>query len=161
MDSFNLYPTESTQHSMQEILEVESRGAKILDQHYPITGLFHEKRPNTPGGGGTRYHEGTDVATPSGTPIHNPWKGVVTFAGWMPGYGKTMDVMHKNGLTTRYAHLSKWLASEGDTVLAGQNIALTGNSGKKPNGKSYDPHSHVEVKRGGITQNPLDYNIIP
>ncbi len=158
MDYSGLHPSDS----VQAVLEVETKKTYILDEHYRISGRFGEPRPKTQGGSGTREHQGVDVATPLGTPIYNPWEGIVIFAGWKKGYGRTVDILHpEKGLTTRYAHLSKWLAFEGDTVIAGQNIALTGNSGKKPNGDSYSPHAHIEVRKNDVPVNPLKYDIIP
>ncbi|HET9471622.1 MAG TPA: M23 family metallopeptidase, partial [Usitatibacter sp.] len=58
-------------------------------------------------------------------------------------------VDHDNGLTSRYAHLSKRLVKAGDVVMKGQLIALVGNTGR-----TTGPHLHFEVREKGIPLNP-------
>ena len=57
---------------------------------------FHKK---------SRFHSGMDFAAVTGTPIYSPASGTVKFVGWKGGYGKTIEIYHGNGITTRYAHL--------------------------------------------------------
>jgi murein DD-endopeptidase MepM/ murein hydrolase activator NlpD len=64
-------------------------------------------------------------------------------------YGNIVDVDHDNGLTSRYAHLSKSLVRVGDVVLKGQNIAQVGSTGR-----ATGPHLHFEVREKGIPLNP-------
>ncbi|MEL6188734.1 MAG: peptidoglycan DD-metalloendopeptidase family protein, partial [Myxococcota bacterium] len=64
------------------------------------------------------------------------------------GYGRLIKIRHGCGVSTRYAHLRKFLVKEGDYVKRGQVIALSGNSGG-----SHQPHLHIEVLVEG---RPLD-----
>jgi murein DD-endopeptidase MepM/ murein hydrolase activator NlpD len=74
---------------------------------------------------------------------------VVSTVGFIPEYGNIVDVDHDNGLTSRYAHLSKSLVKVGDVVLKGQAIAQVGATGR-----TTGPHLHFEVREKGIPLNP-------
>ena len=54
-------------------------------------------------------HEGIDIAAPKGTPIFAAAKGRVVRAGWVSGYGLTVEIDHGYGYTTLYGHASKLL----------------------------------------------------
>ena len=75
--------------------------------------------------------------------------GVVSTVAFVPEYGNIVDVDHDNGLTSRYAHLSKSLVKVGDVVMKGQKIALVGATGRVTG-----PHLHFEVRENGIPLNP-------
>jgi murein DD-endopeptidase MepM/ murein hydrolase activator NlpD len=102
--------------------------------------------------GTPRMHSGIDIPGPSGTPIHASAGGTVAFAGWAGGYGRMIEIRHGNGLSTRYAHLSRILVTPGAAVNGGQTIALMGSSGR-----STGSHLHFEVRSRGKASNPLAY----
>ncbi len=88
-----------------------------------------------------------DLAKPSGSPVYAADSGRVTkvFAGgWGGGYGNHVVVTHDDGVITLYAHLSRSLVSKGDKVNKGEEIALSGNTGR-----STGPHLHFEVRGAG------------
>ncbi len=97
-------------------------------------------------------HEGIDIAAPVGTPVMAPAKGTVIFAGRENGYGLTLVLEHNGVLSTLYGHNSKLFVKEGDIVLKGQEISLTGNSGH-----STGPHLHYEVHANGEPVDPLNF----
>jgi murein DD-endopeptidase MepM/ murein hydrolase activator NlpD len=102
-----------------------------------------------------RPHEGIDISAPRGTPVVATADGRVTFAGWRPGYGWTVEVEHGNGIKTRYAHNQKTLrAKVGDEVRRGDTLALVGSSGL-----AAGPHVHYEVLIDGQAVNPTDYRL--
>ena len=87
------------------------------------------------------FHNAVDLGIPTGTPIIACSSGVVTKSSNSGGdAGIFIEIKHDNGLTTRYLHLSKRLVEVGDRVYAGQQIALSGNTGK-----STGPHLHFTV----------------
>jgi murein DD-endopeptidase MepM/ murein hydrolase activator NlpD len=98
-----------------------------------------------------RPHEGIDLAAPNGTPVFAAADGTVAYAGnGIRGYGNIVVLRHGNGLMTVYAHNSVVLASRGQSVRAGDRIALVGQSGR-----ATGPHLHFEVRVGEIPRNPL------
>ena len=99
--------------------------------------------------GRTSYHTGVDIIAAPGTPVMAAAGGVVSHSGWMAEYGNVVEVSHDNGLTSRYAHLSKSLVKVGEVVLKGQPIAKVGNTGR-----TTGPHLHFEVREKGIPLNP-------
>jgi murein DD-endopeptidase MepM/ murein hydrolase activator NlpD len=65
------------------------------------------------------------------------------------GYGKYVILDHGNGLTTLYAHLSKWNVKVGDTLQAGDTIGIGGNTGR-----SFGAHLHFEMRYNGLYIDP-------
>ena len=63
-----------------------------------------------------------------------------------------VEIEHGNGLTTRYAHASKLLVSQGMVVTPGERIAMVGSTGR-----STGPHLHFEVLKRGGHVNPKQY----
>lgn len=102
--------------------------------------------------GNIAFHEGVDIASRLGSPIHAMADGVVSFAGEKPQYGRTIEITHGRGLTTRYAHTLSLLVKVGDKVNRGDSIALVGSSGR-----STGPHVHFEVLKDGRAVNPGKY----
>jgi murein DD-endopeptidase MepM/ murein hydrolase activator NlpD len=102
--------------------------------------------------GEAAMHTGIDFAAPVGTPILAAAGGVVASAERHPEYGNVVKIDHGNGLSTLYAHTSKFVVKVGDIVRTGQQIALVGTTGR-----STGPHLHFEVHVNGIPQNPLKY----
>jgi murein DD-endopeptidase MepM/ murein hydrolase activator NlpD len=90
-------------------------------------------------------HAGVDFAAPMGTPEYAVMDGVVVRAGAASGFGLAVYVQHANGDVTVYGHMDKILVAQGQTVRAGETIALLGNRGQ-----STGPHLHFEVHRGGM-----------
>lgn len=97
-------------------------------------------------------HSGLDLAAPVGTPIFAADAGTVEMEGWGRGYGNQIVVNHGGGKKTRYAHLSKFLVEDGETISKGQTIAEMGSTGY-----STGPHLHFEVIIDGVKYNPLSY----
>ncbi|WP_414574600.1 murein hydrolase activator EnvC family protein [Anabaena sp. CCY 9402-a] len=99
-----------------------------------------------------RFHAGLDFAASYGSTIRAADSGMVIFAGWYGGYGKTVIIDHGRGITTLYGHSSELYVTEGQTVQRGQAIASVGSTGL-----STGPHLHFEVRRNGTPVNPADY----
>ncbi|MET9348139.1 M23 family metallopeptidase [Streptomyces termitum] len=91
-------------------------------------------------------HSGQDFAVPVGTSVRAAAAGTVVKAGPYgggdgPAYGNAIVVKHANGRYSQYAHLSKIKVRIGQKVAAGQQIALSGNTGN-----SSGPHLHFEIR---------------
>lgn len=104
----------------------------------------------SPGGIGSTFHEGVDIAGDYGTPISATAAGTVTQAGWVGGYGYLVEVKHADGIVTRYGHNSAVLVYEGQHVDQGSMIALMGSTGN-----STGPHCHYEVRIHGEAVDPM------
>ncbi len=97
-----------------------------------------------------KFHRGTDIRAPHGTPIDAAGNGVVIFAGRQSGYGNVVYIDHGGGLVTRYGHMQKILATKGEVVAAGQLIGKVGATGR-----ATGPHLHFEVRLDGRAVNPI------
>ena len=119
---------------------------------WPVTGpisSYYGYR-TSPGGIGSTFHEGVDIAGDYGTPISATAAGTVTQAGWVGGYGYLVEVKHADGIVTRYGHNSAVLVYEGQHVDQGSMIALMGSTGN-----STGPHCHYEVRIHGEAVDPM------
>jgi murein DD-endopeptidase MepM/ murein hydrolase activator NlpD len=98
-----------------------------------------------------RRHEGTDYAADVGTPVLAVGDGTVSQAGWAGGYGNLIELRHKNGITTRYGHLSRFRAGlhVGEKVAQGDVIGYVGSTGL-----ATGPHLHYEFRVAGVSRDP-------
>ena len=100
-------------------------------------------------------HPGVDISAPKGTSIYAAAKGQVIRAGWVVGYGLTIEIDHGFGYVTLYGHASELIASQSEEVQRGDVIARVGSTGI-----ATSPHLHYEVRVQGIAQNPANF-ILP
>ncbi len=105
---------------------------------------------NSPGGIGSTYHEGIDIASDYGVPVEATASGTVTQASWVDGYGYLVEIKHDGGITTRYGHNSALLVTVGQQVEQGTVVALVGSTGN-----STGPHCHYEVRINGDAVDPV------
>jgi hypothetical protein len=99
----------------------------------------------------TSLHEGVDIASPIGTPVRAPAGGRVIRADLaQPWFGKVLEIDHGNGLVTNYKHLGDFKVKVGDTVMAGQEVAKSGNTGR-----STGPHTHIALYENGKAVDPV------
>lgn len=98
-----------------------------------------------------RLHEGVDIAAPAGSPIKAAIDGVVVRAGSSGSYGRFVEMAHKDGFRTMYAHLGATArgVKPGMYAKRGQTIAYVGSSGR-----STGAHLHFELRRKGKPLNP-------
>ncbi|WP_395397444.1 M23 family metallopeptidase [Novosphingobium sp. BL-8A] len=99
--------------------------------------------------GGTRFHDGVDLAAHAGDGVFATAGGRVTSAGWNGGYGLAVTVDHGHGVETRYAHLSRVNVAAGEEVRAGEILGRVGSTGL-----STGPHLHYEMRRFGRPVDP-------
>jgi murein DD-endopeptidase MepM/ murein hydrolase activator NlpD len=93
--------------------------------------------------GDLRFHSGTDLAAPLGTPVLAAYAGQVVLADFLGGYGLTVAVNHtQDTQQTLYAHLSEVFVQAGDTVKQGDVIGRVGSTGN-----STGPHLHFEFRQ--------------
>uniref|UniRef100_UPI0025F00FB2 M23 family metallopeptidase n=1 Tax=uncultured Aureimonas sp. TaxID=1604662 RepID=UPI0025F00FB2 len=85
-------------------------------------------------------------------PVRATGQGRVISAGDQGGYGLAVEIDHGNGITSRFAHMSRIDVSVGQTVAAGSRRGLIGSTGR-----STGPHLHYEVRVNGEPVNPQRY----
>ncbi|MGF1604407.1 MAG: peptidoglycan DD-metalloendopeptidase family protein [Thermosynechococcaceae cyanobacterium] len=90
--------------------------------------------------GQEKFHSGTDIAAPMGTPVVAVYDGQVALADYQGGYGLSIFLHHEEGkIATRYGHLSEIFVQPGQIVEQGTVIGLVGSTGY-----STGPHLHFE-----------------
>ena len=100
-----------------------------------------------------KFHRGVDIAVSLGTPVYAGIRGIVTFAGKRGNYGNLIEIEGSDGITVRYAHLSKIDVVAGQRVSDGEKVAETGNTGM-----STGPHLHYEINVDDSPVNPLNFH---
>lgn len=132
------------------IAQVVKRGTKSKPTYmYPVTNW------NVTSNFGYRWgrlHAGTDIGIPIGTTVRASRAGQVITAGWVGGYGNCVMIDHGDGVWTVYGHLSEITTSVGSYVEQGQQIALSGNTGR-----STGPHLHFEIRVNGSATDATPY----
>ncbi len=149
----------------KQVIESETIEAPVAQ----VEKIGTKKRPPTTGSGtfinptfgslssryGARWgrrHTGIDIAGSYNSNIKAADGGVVTYSGWMSGYGNYVVINHENGYQTAYGHCASLCVSVGDRVAKGDVIAKMGNTGR-----STGTHLHFEVKKNGAYVDPLGY----
>ena len=109
-------------------------------REHPIQGVIKE-------------HTGIDIGnTPTGTPVVAAADGVVTYAGWLGGYGNCVMINHGEGVVTLYGNGNKILTSVNKKVKKGETIMEVGSTGN-----STGPHLHFEVRVNGSCTSPWQF----
>jgi len=98
-----------------------------------------------------RFHYGIDLKVHKGDSVKSAFDGVVRITRRARDYGYFVLVRHFNGLETLYAHLSKILVNQGDTIKSGNSVGMGGSTGR-----STGYHLHFETRYLGNPINPND-----
>lgn len=130
------------QHSLQP-------AGRPVREGYISSGFGRRADPIT---GRQDYHRGLDFSARPGTDVLAVADGVVSWSGFKPAYGHTVEITHGDGYVTRYAHNRENTVQRGERVVRGQVIAALGSSGR-----TTGPHLHFEVIRDGRVLNPWSF----
>jgi lipoprotein NlpD len=98
-------------------------------------------------------HYGLDLVANLRESVLATQEGTVIYTGYDPRYGNVIGLQHKNGFISFYKHNELLLKEIGDRVVAGEAIALIGNTGNLSTG----PHLHFELWYKGASVNPEEY----
>jgi murein DD-endopeptidase MepM/ murein hydrolase activator NlpD len=118
-----------------------------------VTQTFGDTSFSRAGGYNGKGHNGIDLAASIGTPLKAALSGVVVGTGNTDNvrgcysFGKWVMIKHANGLSTMYAHLSQIGVSTGQSVVTGQVIGYSGETGY-----ATGPHLHFGVYVSSATQ---------
>lgn len=146
---FPEYVDTSTVDSSRPAVAILDRPADLdpsLPAGLPVQGFISQGFQ--PDDDDDKYHPGIDIACAKGTPVLATGAGEVTFAGQDETYGWMVVIKHNDSVTTLYGHNDSLLVQQGERVMVGSRIALSGNSGK-----STAPHLHYEIQ---IDEKPID-----
>jgi murein DD-endopeptidase MepM/ murein hydrolase activator NlpD len=139
---------------LEEKLNLTSRESRDLPAspekihfYLPVKGLVTGKFDAKKG------HYGTDLVAPPDSRISAVLGGTVLFAGWTMETGNVIYLQHGSNMTSAYKHNAELLKKTGDTVKAGEAIAIIGNSGELSTG----PHLHFELWYNGKPVDPEKY----
>jgi murein DD-endopeptidase MepM/ murein hydrolase activator NlpD len=138
--------------AMRSGVERREALANATPSIWPVAGWLSSAYGNRrdPFTGGSDFHPGLDISADHGTPVHVTADGTVQTAGFTGNYGNLIVVDHGFGIQTRYGHLARFTAREGDRVRRGQIIGHVGSTGR-----STSPHLHYEILTNGKLTNPL------
>lgn len=125
-----------------------------LETVNPILG--HLRSPygyrDHPVDGEYKFHNGVDIGGQEGDPIGAFAAGTVEYIGENDTHGLYLQIDHGNGVKSFYAHCSKLCVSQGQSVAAGETVALVGSTGV-----ATGPHLHFEIKCAGVHVDPAYY----
>lgn len=139
----NLMPqSESSTDKSDIISEIKSSIHKPLKSGTVTSGY---------GNRNDEFHKGTDISADKGDEIYSMLDGTVTIAEKDDSYGNYVVVTHQDNIKTLYAHCSELCVKQGETVTAGQKIALVGSTGDADGN-----HLHLEIIIDGQNINPQD-----
>jgi murein DD-endopeptidase MepM/ murein hydrolase activator NlpD len=111
---------------------------------FAVNSPFGPRRLNDEDRGG-RIHEGVDIAAPKGTLIHATMDGEIVRTGLSSSYGNFVEVEHRDGISSFYAHMSRTAGLKvGAPVKAGEVIGYVGATGD-----ATGPHLHFEIRKDG------------
>ena len=105
---------------------------------------YNKQRPDT-----RLSWPGIFITNTAGIPVKAVHDGRVIFSDWMRGYGLLTIVDHGDDYLTLYAHTQSVLKQEGEVVLAGEPLAISGQSGGQLNSGVY-----FEIRKKGNPVNP-------
>jgi septal ring factor EnvC (AmiA/AmiB activator) len=115
---------------------------------WPVQGAISQQFGAKHGGGMTA--SGLIIEAKAGTAVKAVAAGQVIYADWLKGYGWVTVVDHGNGLMSLYGHNQTLLKTPGESVRAGDAVALVGQSGGQD-----QPGLYFEIRQKGSAVNPL------
>lgn len=154
---FEIPRSKEEEKYVKEFEEAEKYNLSVLDPNpVPTDGVFFYKPVN--GVVSSHYetdirHYGVDLVAALKESVLATLDGTVTYVGFDPNFGNVIQIQHKNGFLSIYKHNELLLKEVGDRVVAGEAIALVGNTGKLSTG----PHLHFELWYKGNPVNPEEY----
>jgi murein DD-endopeptidase MepM/ murein hydrolase activator NlpD len=130
-----------------KFIEQKNDTGKTIGFFAPARGVITNKFNPAEG------HMGLDLGLKEGSPVYAAAGGVVVFADYTIEYGYTMIIQHDDDYISMYKHCAALLKKPQQYVVAGELIALSGNSGTQTTG----PHLHFELWFKGKPVDPEKY----
>ncbi|MDR1675260.1 MAG: M23 family metallopeptidase [Tannerella sp.] len=155
--NYDVPRSENEEHFVRNFEEEEKYNLTVLNTNPTVTeDVFFHKPVNgliSSGYNAEIRHYGVDLVAGLRESVLATLDGVVVYTGYDPRYGNVIGLQHKNGFVSIYKHNELLLKEMGDQVVAGEAIALIGNTGDLSTG----PHLHFELWYRGSPMNPEEY----
>ena len=148
--------TQAEEEFRKHYEETERYNLTTIDNVPAVTGLifFRPTRGIVSSGfDANQKHFGIDIAASPNESVLATLDGTVILATYTADTGYVIQVQHSQNLVSVYKHCGSLLKKVGDTVKAGEAIALVGNTGEKTTG----PHLHFEIWNRGRALDPSKY----
>jgi len=148
--------TQEEENFRKQYEETERYNLTTIDNASAVTGLifFRPTRGMISSAfDATRNHFGIDIAASPNESVLATLDGTVIMATYTADTGYVIQVQHGQNLVSVYKHCGSLLKKTGDSVKAGEAIALVGNTGEKTTG----PHLHFELWNRGRALDPAKY----
>lgn len=148
-DSVLRQQVEAEEQFRLSVLNEPERNRSLTELHFfaPVTGII--TREFSPADG----HFGVDLVADPNEVVKAALDGTVTMSNWTLETGHVIQIQHDNELITVYKHNATLFKEVGEKVMAGDAIAIVGNSGELTTG----PHLHFELWHDRVPLNPVDY----
>lgn len=130
----------------QDVIYIKKNGSFIKPISGRITSCYG---PRTPTDIVSANHAGVDIGANTGADIVASMEGKVEVVSSQGDYGNHLKITNGE-ISTLYAHCSKIVVNEGDSIKQGQKIAEVGSTGR-----ATGPHLHFEIRRNNKTVDPL------
>ncbi len=148
-DSILRQQVEADEQFRLTALEGSQGNSDLYDLHFftPVNGII--TRSFNPSEG----HFGVDLVAETDEVVKAALDGTVTMSTWTLETGYVIQIQHDFELITVYKHNATLFKSVGQKVMAGDAIAIVGNSGELTTG----PHLHFELWHDRVPLNPTEY----
>ena len=148
--------TQAEEEFRKQYEETERYNLTTIDNAQAVSGLifFRPTRGMVSSGFDANHkHFGIDIAASPNESVLATLDGTVILATYTADTGYVIQVQHSQNLVSVYKHCGSLLKKVGDSVKAGEAIALVGNTGEKTTG----PHLHFEIWNRGRALDPSNY----
>ncbi|MFO7671615.1 MAG: M23 family metallopeptidase [Bacteroidales bacterium] len=148
-DSLLRQQVEAEEHFRLNVLEESHVNTNLYEMNFftPVNGIVTREFDPMEG------HYGTDLVTEPNEVVKGVLDGTVIISTWTLETGYVIQIQHDNELISVYKHNAALFKSVGQKVVAGDAIAIVGNSGELTTG----PHLHFELWHDRVPLNPADY----
>jgi murein DD-endopeptidase MepM/ murein hydrolase activator NlpD len=148
-DSLLRQQVEAEEQFRLSVLNSEEENQKLYEMHFftPVNGIITGAFNPADG------HYGVDLVAKPNEVVKAALDGTVTMSTWTLETGYVIQIQHDFELISVYKHNASLFKTVGDKVVAGDAIAIIGNSGELTTG----PHLHFELWHDRVPLDPVDY----
>ena len=156
MSDYNIPRSENESAYIKKFEEEERYNLTALNPNPAQTEIFFYRPLNgviSSSFDADKQHFGIDLTSALKENVIATLDGTVIYTGFDPRYGNVISLQHKNDFISIYKHNEILLKEISEKVIAGEAIAIVGNTGELSTG----PHLHFELWHKGVPVNPEEY----